>query len=117
VNDARVRITFTMVGMGRLTGLLPQTAAGLYSHPGPILGMSGRWAIRLDITPRHAAQFSVRQPTESTAEPPALRRAKSKHLPAKATKRGTLVEQSGRNRSQPTATTRAAKSALEALTE
>lgn len=59
VNDARVRITFMMVGMGGLTGRLPQTATGLYSHRGPILGMSGRWSIRLDITPRHAARFSA----------------------------------------------------------
>lgn len=59
VNHARVRITFTMAGMGGLTGLLPQTATGLYSHPGPILGMSGRWAIRLDVTPRDGARFSV----------------------------------------------------------
>ena len=59
VSNAQVRITFTMVGMGGLTGRLPQTAAGLYNHRGPILGMSGRWNIRLDITPRHAARFSV----------------------------------------------------------
>lgn len=59
VNDARVRITFTMVGMDGLTGRLTQTAAGLYSHRGPILGMSGHWSIRLDITPPHTARFSV----------------------------------------------------------
>jgi hypothetical protein len=61
VNHARVRVTFTMLDMdmGGLTGLLPQTGPGRYSHPGPVLGMSGHWGIRIAITPRHARQFSV----------------------------------------------------------
>jgi YtkA-like len=59
VSGARVRLTFTMLDMGGLTGLLPQTAAGRYGNAGPILGMSGRWGLRFDITPRHVARFSV----------------------------------------------------------
>lgn len=61
VSGARVRLTFTMLdmNMGGLTGLLRQTAPGRYGHTAPVLGMSGRWGLRLTVLPAHAKPFSV----------------------------------------------------------
>ncbi len=61
VTGARVRLTFTMLDMemGGLAGLLPETAPGRYGHAGPILGMGGRWSLRLDVEPPRARAFRV----------------------------------------------------------
>lgn len=61
VNGARVKLTFSMLDMdmGRLSGLLPQTASGTYAHAGPVLGMGGHWGLRFDVAPPGAAPFSI----------------------------------------------------------
>lgn len=61
VNGARVELTYTMVGMGMagIVRVLAQTAPGRYADAGPTLGMSGRWALRVDVRPRHGAPFHV----------------------------------------------------------
>lgn len=63
VNDARVQLTYTMVGMGMgmagIVRVLAQTAPGRYADAGPTLGMSGRWALRVDVRPRHGAPLHV----------------------------------------------------------
>ena len=61
VSDARVHVTFTMLVMSMRgpTGRLPQTAPGQYTRVAPVLDMSGRWGVRLDIKPPHAAAFHV----------------------------------------------------------
>lgn len=62
VNGARVRLTYTTLEMemASLVRLLPQTAPGRYAAPGPVLGMSGRWGLRVDVAPPSSAPFSVR---------------------------------------------------------
>lgn len=61
VNGAHVRLTFSMLDMdmGQLTGRLPQTGPGHYARTVPVLGMDGRWALRLDIAPTNAAPFTA----------------------------------------------------------
>lgn len=61
VTGARVKLTFSMLdmGMGQLSGLLPQTAPGRYAHAGPVLGMGGRWGLRFDVAPPGATPFSL----------------------------------------------------------
>ena|SRR5579883_3058755 len=52
VEGAQVSVTLTMLDMGSLSALPPQTASGRYHRLGPILGMSGRSRINLAIEPR-----------------------------------------------------------------
>ena len=59
VTGAHVRVTFTMVDMNGLTGLLPAIAPGTYGHFGPILDMPGHWGIRFTITPPRAIPFTA----------------------------------------------------------
>lgn len=61
VNSARIKLTFTMLDMdmGQLSGLLPQTTPGTYTHAGPLLGMGGHWKLLIDITPLKQAPLSV----------------------------------------------------------
>jgi hypothetical protein len=61
VNAARIKLTFSMLDMpmATLSGLLPQAEAGTYAHTGPVLGMSGRWGLHLDVTPPGVKRFSV----------------------------------------------------------
>ncbi len=62
VSGARVKLTFSMLdmeGMGQLTGLLPQRSAGQYRRTGPVLGMSGRWALKFDVAPPGTTPFKV----------------------------------------------------------
>jgi YtkA-like len=62
VAGARIRVTFTSLAMdmGSLSGVVPQTAPGRYSHTGPLLEMAGRWRIGLEIKPRHGAPIRLR---------------------------------------------------------
>jgi hypothetical protein len=61
VNGARVRLTYTMPGMGAagIVRVLRQSAPGRYADAGPILGMVGRWNLRIDAAPRRGAPFHV----------------------------------------------------------
>lgn len=61
VRRAHVQLAFSMLDMpmGQLTATLPALAPGVYGRPGPVLGMSGRWSVRVDVTPPGAARFSV----------------------------------------------------------
>ncbi|HEY8868102.1 MAG TPA: hypothetical protein VIM30_01780 [Candidatus Limnocylindrales bacterium] len=61
VNGARVRLTFSILemDMGKLSGLLPQTAPGRHAHAGRVLGMGGRWGLRFGVAPPGATPFSL----------------------------------------------------------
>jgi hypothetical protein len=61
VNGARVRLTVTMLdmNMGSFTVLLPRTRSGTYARTAPVLGMSGRWGWRFDMTPPGAKHFTL----------------------------------------------------------
>jgi YtkA-like len=62
VNGARVRLTYRMLDMPMpdVVRALPQTSPGRYADAGPVLGMSGRWGLRVDVAPPRAAPFSIR---------------------------------------------------------
>lgn len=57
ISSARVRLTFSMAGMGGVTGLLSLAGPGRYADTGPVLGMSGAWQLRVEITPAHHKAF------------------------------------------------------------
>jgi predicted metal-binding membrane protein len=62
VNGARIRATFTMLDMD-MPGVsiwLRQTGPGAYARRGPVLGMSGRWGLRLAIVPPHGKPLEAR---------------------------------------------------------
>jgi hypothetical protein len=61
VDGARVRATFTMLDMAmpdRAVTLSP-AGAGAYRGRVPVLGMSGRWGVRLDVAPPHAVPVAA----------------------------------------------------------
>jgi YtkA-like len=60
VSGARVRLTYSMPGMAAVIRRLPQRGSGRYADAGPVLGMSGRWGLRVEVAPPRAAPFSVR---------------------------------------------------------
>jgi hypothetical protein len=51
VDGARVSITVTMLemNMGSFALVLPQTRSGVYARAFPVVGMGGRWDLRLDV--------------------------------------------------------------------
>jgi hypothetical protein len=61
VENARVRLTVTMLdmNMGNFTVPLPETGTGTYARTAPVLGMSGRWGWRFDVTPAGGKRFSI----------------------------------------------------------
>lgn len=61
VAGARVRLTVRMLDMdmGAFSVGLPERSAGTYGRIFPVVGMSGRWGFRLEVTPRHGRTFSV----------------------------------------------------------
>jgi hypothetical protein len=63
VEAARVRLTVTMLDM-HMTGptqTLRQASPGRWDSgaAGLAFGMTGRWGLRLEVSPRHAKQFAV----------------------------------------------------------
>jgi hypothetical protein len=61
VDRAEVRTTFTMLDM-EMPGVstrLRRTGPGTYGRTVPALGMSGRWGLRIGITPSHAKTLLV----------------------------------------------------------
>jgi hypothetical protein len=60
VSSARVTLTTTMLDMpmpGSTRRL--HYAAGRYASPPTVLGMIGRWQLRVSVAPAHGAAFSV----------------------------------------------------------
>jgi hypothetical protein len=53
VDSAKIKATISMaeMDMGSLTGHLPRIKPGVYARTAPALGMSGRYDLRLDVTP------------------------------------------------------------------
>jgi len=51
VDGARVSLTVTMLdmNMGSFALVLPQTRSGVYGRTFPVVGMGGRWDLRLDV--------------------------------------------------------------------
>ena len=58
VSGARVRLTFSMPEMGGVTGVLLPAGPGRYAVPGPVLGMSGVWQLRLTVAPPRGKAFA-----------------------------------------------------------
>jgi predicted metal-binding membrane protein len=58
---AGVRATFTMLDMDMPTvsASFAETGPGRYRASTPPLGMAGRWGLRVDVVPPHAARFTV----------------------------------------------------------
>jgi hypothetical protein len=61
VAGARVRLTVSMLdmNMGSFTLPLPERRAGTYARMFPVVGMSGRWGFRLDVTMRRGRAFRL----------------------------------------------------------
>jgi predicted metal-binding membrane protein len=61
VNGAGIRARFTMLDMdmGEVSTLLRQIGPGTYAASSPPLPMSGRWSLRLELTPAGAASFAL----------------------------------------------------------
>jgi hypothetical protein len=62
VHGARVRASYTMLDMAMadVAADVPETGPGTYGGSGPVLGMAGRWGIRLEVAPPGGRSFSVR---------------------------------------------------------
>jgi hypothetical protein len=61
VDEARVRLTFSMPAMPSMHGLstvLRETAPGLYAHTSPIL-TAGRWQATVQVTPPDSTRFKA----------------------------------------------------------
>ena len=62
VTDAHVTVTYSMPAMNMedvFTGPLRHDEHGRYGALEPVLGMPGKWTLRLKVMPRHARPFTV----------------------------------------------------------
>jgi len=62
LDGAQVRVGFSMPSMDMFnayTAELSASAGGRYGATIPVLGMSGRWSLRIDVTPRSGPALTV----------------------------------------------------------
>jgi hypothetical protein len=61
VAGARINVTYEMLGMGVVGAGHPlaHTSPGRYAARGPVLGMGGRWDLRIEVEPPNSARFAV----------------------------------------------------------